>query len=301
MSGANPMQEGRMEYLCWLRTNTTVEGFASLCDDVCSMVARYCEEERWALLQSLNGRKELLTAPLDCTTVLDTRVQRQEWSQNGYCNLYVDSTILKIQGLFTADDRKLLPSYLETSLIEANVKIIDRVYGENGEFKYYNNSLQCPNGIIIGGGTSCDVRYNRIIIVRYGETICEYNTDGVASAFAIRKRSMDIFHSYCYRHHYVLDRTALAQFTDDRVIIYDVREANPTYLNFPTVANQEYAVVTSRNGDVIARGTLENPIGADQNYTYRVHKFDIRGGWVPYYTIGVDDYRRVSGLRGYRG
>jgi hypothetical protein len=56
---------GGRDNLLWVRRSTQIAGLAGLCDDVCQMVVRYCEEERLAILSMRpGGMATLTTSPL---------------------------------------------------------------------------------------------------------------------------------------------------------------------------------------------------------------------------------------------
>jgi len=287
----------REEYVRWLRANTEIEGFASLCDDVCSMVARHCEEGRWAIQYWTTNKICLLTAPLDCVSTQDTRVRRDEWDKKWMCDLYMDSVGLKLRGPFSIIGCDFLPDKLKTSVINTSARPYEVRFGENGEYHCRDNELFLPNGKIIKGGYSYDIKHGRILIVRSGNKIYGYDDESAELKFTIQ-RSVTGVDFYRYQH-FMVDQNTSARFLGNEVTIYDIRSATFSPFHLPH-ANADLRDMNAARCGTILTKTRHRPGMDGSQISLESYKFDLRGGWVPHYNIKVPNALAVMGYRGYR-
>jgi len=291
-----PDPEDRGAYLRWLRANTEIEGFASLCDDVCSIVARHCEEERWAIQYMMNGKINLLTAPLACTSSLDPEVRLQEWTDEKKCFIYLESTELKLSGAFSRIGRDFLSKKLAASAIEAYTQPYRLGFGENGNYRLYDSKMHLPNGKTIDEGYYHDVKHGRILIVEIDKKVYGYDDESAALQFSIERceEKMTI------RHHFMLDKNTIITFPRHDALVYDVRSAKSERICLPQPTDNDLGIFTViRNGDVLTK-SIDQTVNGSERYLLS-YRFDLRGGWVPYYRVKTFGAYGLLGQRGYWG
>jgi hypothetical protein len=112
---------GGRDNLRWMRQNTQAAGLAALCDDVCCMVIRYCEERHIAVYVAYSGTDWLFTAPIRETIAEDAFKRYGRGIPGGANSLYYDSRRLVIEQEQIVDepgiDSKILCIRTESRLL----------------------------------------------------------------------------------------------------------------------------------------------------------------------------------------
>jgi len=296
---AHPDPEGHMNYVRWLRANTEIKGFTTLCDDACTILAKYCEGERLAVLQKTNGKMKLLTAPLVCTSFRDERVRQVEWSQEGACTLYSDSTGIRLLGEFSNAECKSLPGDLANSIIR-KTNSFEKFYGEHGNYSNRNGWMRLPNGKCYSMENSFDARHDWIMFARHGYDYDHSNIDGFNYKSGKWEFHIERDKQGGYIQYFMLDQNTVIQFDITGANIYDIRNIGSKPIFLPHTNKDLRCRRVRRNGDALTR-TIRIPGGDVLRNMLASYNFDLRSGWVPYYSIEMPGARSRLSHRAYWG
>jgi len=290
----------------WRDTSQITE-MTMLCDDVCEMVARYCEGLRWAVRGDDSRKILFYTAPISCDSLQSEHVRR--WTDktvySGFSYMY--STDIKLCYVVHREmmTRRYLTSFdvYDTSKIynvttynEDHIRMGD-LCGETGE---YETIYTMHNQYVVGDNLrievdigATDIRHGLIInLVSYG------STNGNTVVYDIKSGSV-IHQTTGLRGRYSSIITSPTEFIyctgnpSNRVmILHDIRSGRDC-------AMYEGMRFPRRAGDVIEQEIVTTE---DELKTLEYQRLDLRVGWVPHFRItGLSEGGAYYDARSYWG